>query len=65
MKRTPKWAFFIVAILIVVFSYTAVFGVYSTYGDRVDTVSIAPLFAQAIANIHNNASVTHLFEVGC
>ena len=33
------------------------------YGDRVDTVSIAPLFAQAIANIHNNASVTHLFEV--
>ena len=33
------------------------------YGDRVDTVSIAPLFAQAIANIHHNASVTHLFEV--
>ena len=38
MKRTPKWAFFFVAILIVVFSYTAVFGVYSSYGDRVDTV---------------------------
>lgn len=33
------------------------------YGDQVDTVSIAPLMAQAIANIHNNASVTHLFEV--
>ena len=33
------------------------------YGDRVDTVSIAPLVAQAIANIHHNASVTHLFEV--
>ncbi|MBQ2814729.1 MAG: ribose-phosphate pyrophosphokinase [Akkermansia sp.] len=33
------------------------------YGDQVDTVSIAPLLAQAIANIHNNASVTHLFEV--
>ncbi len=33
------------------------------YGDRVDTVSIAPLFAQAICNIHNNDSVTHLFEV--
>ncbi len=33
------------------------------FGDRVDTVSIAPLFAQAISNIHNNASVTHLFEV--
>lgn len=33
------------------------------YGERVDTVSIAPLFAQAISNIHNNASVTHLFEV--
>ena len=30
------------------------------YGERVDTVSIAPLFAQAISNIHNNASVTHL-----
>ena len=30
-----------------------------------DMGSIAPLFAQAIANIHNNASVTHLFEVGC
>lgn len=32
-------------------------------GDHVDTVSIAPLFAQAISNIHNNASVTHLFEI--
>ena len=31
--------------------------------DRVDTVSIAPLFAQAILNIHNNASVTHLFDI--
>ncbi len=38
MKRTPKWAFFIVAILILVLSYTAVFGVYTTYGDRTDTV---------------------------
>lgn len=33
------------------------------YGDQVDTVSIAPLLAQAIANIHHNASVTHLFDV--
>lgn len=33
------------------------------YGERVDTVSIAPLFAQAISNIHNNDSVTHLFEI--
>ena len=33
------------------------------YGDRVDTVSIAPLFAQALAIIHHNASVTHLCEV--
>lgn len=33
------------------------------YGPHVDTVSIAPLFAQAIANIHNDDSVTHLFEV--
>ena len=33
------------------------------YGEQVDTVSIAPLLTQAIANIHHNASVTHLFEV--
>lgn len=32
-------------------------------GDMVDTVSIAPLFAQAILNIHNNDSVTHLFDI--
>ncbi len=38
MKRTPKSAFFIVAILIVVLSFTALFGVYTRYGDRVDTV---------------------------
>ncbi len=38
MKRTPKWSFFIVAILIAVLSFTAVFGVYTRYGDRVDTV---------------------------
>ena len=38
MKRTPKWSFFIVAILIVALSYTALFGVYTNYGDRVDTV---------------------------
>lgn len=38
MKRTPKWSFFIVAILIVVLSFTALFGVYTRYGDRVDTV---------------------------
>ncbi|MBQ8684523.1 MAG: protein translocase subunit SecD [Clostridia bacterium] len=38
MKRTPKAAFFIVAILIVVFSYTALCGVYTSYGDRTDTV---------------------------
>ena len=31
--------------------------------EHVDTVSIAPLFAQAILNIHNNASVTHLFDI--
>lgn len=38
MKRTPKPAFFIVAILILALSYTAIFGVYSRYGDRTDTV---------------------------
>ena len=38
MKRTPKWSFFIVAILIAVLSFTALFGVYTRYGDRIDTV---------------------------
>ncbi len=38
MKRTPKSAFFIVATLIAVLVYTALFGVYTRYGDRVDTV---------------------------
>ena len=38
MKRTPKPVFFIVAILILALSYTAVFGVYTRYGDRTDTV---------------------------
>ena len=33
------------------------------WGEHVDTVSIAPLFAQAIRSIHDNSSVTHLFEV--
>jgi len=35
----------------------------NAYGDQIDTVSIAPLFAQAIQNIHDNTSVSHLFEV--
>lgn len=38
MKRTPKSAFFIVAILILALSYTAIFGVYTRYGDRTDSV---------------------------
>ncbi len=33
------------------------------YGDLVDTVSIAPLFAKAIQNIHANDSVSHLFDI--
>ncbi len=33
------------------------------HGEQVDTVSIAPLFARAIQNIHANDSVSHLFEV--
>lgn len=33
------------------------------WGEQVDTVSIAPLFAKAIRSIHDNSSVTHLFEV--
>ncbi len=38
MKRTPKSVFFIVALLILALGYTSLFGVYTTYGDRVDTV---------------------------
>lgn len=38
MKRTPKPVFFIVATLILVISFTALFGVTTNYGDRVDTV---------------------------
>lgn len=38
MKRTPKFVFFIVFILIAVLSYTAIFGVYKNYGDRIDTL---------------------------
>lgn len=38
MKRTPKLAFFIVAVLILALTYTALFGVYTSYGDRTDTV---------------------------
>ena len=38
MKRTPKWAFFVVAIVIFALSFTAIFGVYTRYGDRTDTI---------------------------
>ncbi len=38
MKRTPKFVFFIVALLILGLAYTSFFGVYKTYGDRTDTV---------------------------
>lgn len=38
MKRTPKSVFFIVAILILAFGYTAIFGVYTRHGDRTDSV---------------------------
>ena len=38
MKRTPKYVFFIVALLILALSYTSIFGVYTHYGDRVDTI---------------------------
>ncbi len=38
MKRTPKSVFFIVTILILVLAYTSFFGVYTNYGDRVDTM---------------------------
>lgn len=38
MKRTAKSTFFIVALLIFALAYTAFFGVYTTFGDRVDTI---------------------------
>lgn len=38
MKRTPKPVFFIVSLLILALTYTSIFGVYTHYGDRVDTV---------------------------
>lgn len=38
MKRTPKFVFFVVALLILGLAYTSFFGVYKTYGDRTDTV---------------------------
>ncbi len=38
MKRTPKAAFFIVAVLILTLCVTAIFGVYGQFGDRTDTV---------------------------
>ena len=38
MKRTPKVAFFIVAVLILTLCVTSIFGVYGQYGDRTDTI---------------------------
>lgn len=38
MKRTPKSVFFIVTLLILALTYTSFFGVYTHYGDRVDTI---------------------------
>lgn len=38
MKRTAKPVFFIVAVLILALAYTSVFGVYTSFGDRKDTV---------------------------
>lgn len=38
MKRREKPVFFIVALFILVLAYTAIFGVYTKYGERRDTV---------------------------
>ena len=38
MKRTSKSVFFIVAVVILLLTYTALFGVYKSFGDRQDTV---------------------------
>ncbi|MDR0596207.1 MAG: ribose-phosphate pyrophosphokinase, partial [Clostridiales Family XIII bacterium] len=31
--------------------------------DKIKTLSVAPLFAEAMTNIHTNASVSKLFQV--
>lgn len=38
MKRTPKPVFFIVAALVLALAFTSVFGIYTYYGDRADTI---------------------------
>ncbi len=38
MKRTPKFVFFIVFILIAALTYTSLMGVHTRYGDRIDTL---------------------------
>ena len=38
MKKTPRGIFLVVVLLIATFAYTSFFGVYSSYGDRQDTV---------------------------
>ena len=38
MKRTPKAAFFIVAVLILTLCITSIFGIYAQFGDRTDTI---------------------------
>lgn len=38
MKRTAKPVFFIVALLILALGFTSIFGVYTYYGDRRDTI---------------------------
>lgn len=38
MKRTPKFVFFIVFVLIAALAYTTFFGVYTSFGDRQDAV---------------------------
>ncbi len=38
MKRTKKSVFFIVLVLILALVYTSFFGIYTQYGDRIDTV---------------------------
>ncbi len=38
MKRTPKWIFFVVVVLIAALTYTSFFGVNTYYGDRPDMV---------------------------
>ncbi len=64
MKRTPKSIFFIVTLLILALSYTAFFGVYTNYGDRVDTIIRGAGGIRTGIDISGGVEVTFVPEEG-